>query len=126
MNKLGTGEKTGFFKNQSSIFDWSNTRKTQIRFINKRVKILQQYLLPLFPKDPTECCGYVPYWLHFALKLHILYDCCPFFEQQPESIYPGDQLIEVASKSCHVRKFLGITKAAILRIGNRPKQNNQI
>ena len=54
MNKLGTGEKAEFFENQSSIFDWSNTRKPQIRFINKRVKILQQYLLSLFPKIPLS------------------------------------------------------------------------
>ena len=73
MNKLGTGEKTGFFKNQSSIFDWSNTRKTQIRFINKRVKILQQYLLPLFPKDPTEYFSAVAmYHIGYILLLNFI------------------------------------------------------
>ena len=29
-------------------------KKKQICFIDKRVNILQQYLLSLFPKDPTE------------------------------------------------------------------------
>ena len=73
MYKLGTGEETGFFKNQSSIFDWSNTRKTQIRFINKRVKILQQYLLPLFPKDPTEYFSAVAmYHIGYILLLNFI------------------------------------------------------
>ena len=116
MNKLGTGEKAEFFKNQSSIFDWPNTRKTQIRFIKNE-------------KDPTEYYSAVAmYHIGYIFLLNFIsfMTVALFSSSKPESIYPGGQLIEVASKSCHVRKFLGMTKAAIFTIGNRPKQNNQI
>ena len=73
MNKLGTREKAEFFKNQSSIFDWSNTRKPQICFINKIVIIMQQYLLSLFPKDPTEYFSAVAmYHIGYILLLNFI------------------------------------------------------